>query len=203
MRHLIQQLNEASGRKYYVLVGMTEKGSEWEVIFGDYDRSAVDDEQADYRTHRGDPDLSYKKLSIITVPNAKQATIDAAVAELKEDVEETLKDLGPLPEGIDNQSEAEYRKLLAQYEAAVEAIKVEVSTGVGRDKVGVRVAVASMGASRWLFEVYNPNRGMAAFQTSDEQQADKVAAAAAQAFKDAAAAMGKAHDEFTAAVKKL
>ena len=203
MRHLIQQLNEAAGRKYYVLVGMTEKGSEWEVIFGDYDRSAVDDEQADYRTHRGDPDLSYKKLSIITVPNAKQATIDAAVAELKEDVEETLKDLGPLPEGIDNQSEAEYRELLAQYEAAVEAIKVEVSTGVGRDKVGVRVAVASMGASRWLFEVYNPNRGMAAFQTSDEQQADKVAAAAAQAFKDAAAAMGKAHDEFTAAVKKL
>jgi hypothetical protein len=202
MRHLIQQLNEAAGRKYYVLVGWTDKMKRWEVIFSDYDRGAVEEEQADYRTQRGDPDLSYKKLRILTVADAKRSTVDAAVDALKEDVA-TSKDLGPLPEGIDAQSEAEYRKLLAQYEAAVEAIKVEVPTGVGRDKVGVRVAVASMGASRWLFEVYNPNRGMAAFQTSDEQQADKVAAAAAQAFKGAADEMRKAHGAFTAAVKKL
>lgn len=129
--------------------------------------------------------------------------LDAVVAGPREEDAAIPKDVGPLPEGIDAQSEAQYRTLLAQYEAAVEAIKVEVPTGVGRDKVGVRLAVASMGTGRWLFEVYNPNRGMAAFQTSDEQQADKVAAAAAQAFKDAASAMGKAHGEFTAAVKKL
>jgi len=202
MRHLIQQLNEAAGRKYYVLVGWTDKMKRWEVIFSDYDRGAVEEEQADYRTQRGDPDLIYKKLRILTVADAKRSTVDAAVDALKEDVA-TSKDLGPLPEGIDAQSEAEYRKLLAQYESAVEAIKVEVSTGVGRDKVGVRVAVASMGISRWMFEVYNPNRGMGAFQTSDEKQADKVAAAAAQAFKGAADEMRKAHDEFTAAVKKL
>jgi len=114
MRHLIQQLNEAAGRKYYVLVGMTEKGAAWEVIFGDYDRSAVEEEQADYRTHRGDPDLSYKKLRILTVPNAKQATIDAAVAALREDVEavvdEAKKDR---PAGHGRMIEYDWKKVAA------------------------------------------------------------------------------------------
>jgi len=203
MRHLIQQLNEAAGRKYYVLVGWNAKMKRWEVIFSDYDRSAVEFEQDDQKQSRGMPDFEYKKMRILTVADAKRGTVDAAVAALKEEDVSTSRDLGPLPEGIDAQSEAQYRTLLAQYEAAVEAIKVEVPTGVGRDKVGVRLAVASMGTGRWLFEVYNPNRGMAAFQTSDEQQADKVAAAAAQAFKDAADEMRKAHGAFTAAVKKL
>jgi hypothetical protein len=84
MRHLIRQLNEAAGRKYYVLVGWNAKMKRWEVIFSDYDRAAVEFEQDDQKQQRGMPDFEYKKMRILTVADAKRGTVDAAVAALKE-----------------------------------------------------------------------------------------------------------------------
>jgi len=47
-----------------------------ELIFGDYERETVEDEQLEYRDHHNE----YFALRIHRLPDDKQSTIDAAVA---------------------------------------------------------------------------------------------------------------------------
>ncbi len=114
-----------------------------------------------------------------------------------------LRDMGCMEEEVLHEGDAQYNKLTAQYATDVESISVEVPTGIGSDRVGVRVAMLSVGVGRWLLEVYNPNRGMAGFSANNDLQGKQVAAAVAKAFKDATAQMRNAHEKFRAEVKKL
>ena len=63
-------------KRYHVLLTRDDGGA-WGVAFGDYDRTTVDEERADYRDH----DWKARDLKIITTGD-RQADIVAAVAKL-------------------------------------------------------------------------------------------------------------------------
>jgi len=64
-------------RKYHTLVVRDGKASPWGIHFGDYDRETVEQEREDGRDYYKAGDMR-----IITTSDARQATIDAAVAKL-------------------------------------------------------------------------------------------------------------------------
>jgi|GEM_PF-5706697 len=86
------------GRKYHVLVGKETSSSPWEVVFGDYSKSVVDDEKDDER-------YKWKKLKVVTVKSDDQASIDALVKRLNEGVE-----LDEAVKGFDAQHHADMMK---------------------------------------------------------------------------------------------
>lgn len=76
-----ENVEEAAGKKYHVLLSRQSLGAPWEVEFGDYDKEVVKDEL--------DSMLSkFKKinLKIITVNGDKQKDIDDAVSKLNAEV---------------------------------------------------------------------------------------------------------------------
>ena len=79
---MVQNLNEAAGRKYYMLVGWLPSKKRWEAVFGDHDKETVEYEKDDQQQSRGMPDFEYKNLRILTLANAKSGTVNAAVAAL-------------------------------------------------------------------------------------------------------------------------
>lgn len=69
------ELDEA--KRYYLLVGKQSAQSPFEVIFGDYSRETVEDE----KDAEGG---SWKKVKIVTAPNASQKTLDVIVKKMNE-----------------------------------------------------------------------------------------------------------------------
>lgn len=64
-------------RPYFTLVVRDGAGEPWGIHFGDYSREVVAQELEDGRDY-----YARRDMRIIRTPDAKQATIDAAVAKL-------------------------------------------------------------------------------------------------------------------------
>jgi hypothetical protein len=65
-------------RPYFTLVSRDNINADWTIEFGDYDRETVQSELDDYCDH----DYPAANLKIIRTADARQSTIDAAVAAL-------------------------------------------------------------------------------------------------------------------------
>jgi hypothetical protein len=67
------------GKLYYVLVIRQDKFSPWEIEFGDYVKSVVEQERRDLLDSL---DLKRSNTKVVTIGGDTQAEIDAAVAAL-------------------------------------------------------------------------------------------------------------------------